>query len=542
MFLEGGRRYYLEAVMQEGGGGDNLAVRWQLPGGTLEEPLPANSPRGTRLIPYDGVDTRPGIYQQSTNTTVTEGQNVRFSVLVTNRSAVAYQWRLGTANIAGTNATKPFYAISNVTVAAHNGQVYRCVVTNAAGSITSAPITLTVIADTVRPTVTRVLNVGVYSVQVIYSEPVEASSATNLSNYVLTNGLGLTRAVLSADNASVTLSTATPLVYGSNYTLVINRVRDRASSPNTILTNTTVAFTAMPYATQDIGGPPFPSSLTLVSGGLDVVGSGADIGGYSDQFGFAFTIRTGDFDIAGRLAGLGLSDIWAKAGLMIRESMEPGSRFAATLTTPAINGCFFEWRDPASAAANSAGNFPANYPYTWLRLKRVGNTFLGFAGYDGLNWAPLGSATMVLPSQLYFGLAVSSHNAGQPTLAQFRDMMNVTNAIVGSSPVRTNCRGPRAARPRWSCPNHVPARFSSRHEQSRVPGALQLEPLVREPRRAPPRGRQHELYVSSRDNSSRRSLPGGGSSPGEHSERLWNHQCVRPLHGDIDGPGYAPID
>src|SRR5262249_53461337 len=45
--LEGARRYYLEAIMQQGFGGDNLAVRWQLPDGTFEEPLTAMGPSGT---------------------------------------------------------------------------------------------------------------------------------------------------------------------------------------------------------------------------------------------------------------------------------------------------------------------------------------------------------------------------------------------------------------------------------------------------------------------------------------------------------------
>lgn len=40
VFLEAGKRYTLEAFMAEGGGLDNLAVRWQ-PGGTIEEPIPA---------------------------------------------------------------------------------------------------------------------------------------------------------------------------------------------------------------------------------------------------------------------------------------------------------------------------------------------------------------------------------------------------------------------------------------------------------------------------------------------------------------------
>jgi hypothetical protein len=40
--LVAGGRYYIAALMKEHGGGDNLAVRWQLPDGTIEEPIPAH--------------------------------------------------------------------------------------------------------------------------------------------------------------------------------------------------------------------------------------------------------------------------------------------------------------------------------------------------------------------------------------------------------------------------------------------------------------------------------------------------------------------
>jgi hypothetical protein len=46
--LTAGVEYYIEALHKEGGGGDNLAVGWQLPGGTLERPIP-----GMRLKPFD---------------------------------------------------------------------------------------------------------------------------------------------------------------------------------------------------------------------------------------------------------------------------------------------------------------------------------------------------------------------------------------------------------------------------------------------------------------------------------------------------------
>src|SRR5207247_235144 len=125
----------------------------------------------------------------------------------------------------------------------------------------------------------RVLNLGTTNVQLVYSEAVEAASATNLTNYVFTNGLAITRVALNADNLTVTLTTS-QLVYGSNYALVINGVRDRAATPNTITNNTRVTFIASPYATQDIGNPSVASVTTSLDiAGLNIMAVGSRIGG-----------------------------------------------------------------------------------------------------------------------------------------------------------------------------------------------------------------------------------------------------------------------
>ena len=171
----------------------------------------------------------------------------------------------------------------------------------------------------------------------------------------------------------------------------------------------------------------------LVSNGLNITASGSDIGGSADQFNFSYQLRTGDFDVATRLAGLSVADAWAKAGLMARESLTSGSRFAAALATPAMVGTFFGWRDPASSVSGNAGNFPGNYPNGWLRLRRSGNSFTGYASYDGLAWTQLGSASISMASQVYFGLAASSHNAGVTTTALFRDTSDVTNGAVANA-------------------------------------------------------------------------------------------------------------
>ena len=44
--LTAGARYWIEALQKEGGGGDHVAVGWQLPNGTQERPIPGN-----RLMP-----------------------------------------------------------------------------------------------------------------------------------------------------------------------------------------------------------------------------------------------------------------------------------------------------------------------------------------------------------------------------------------------------------------------------------------------------------------------------------------------------------
>ncbi len=430
--LQGGCRYYVEALMMQGGGGDDLSVGWQLLNGVQELPMTAVSAAGTRLIPYVGTNSPPGIFVQPTNTAVIESQNAVFALLVTNQSSMAYRWRLNGTNLAGASATQPVYTVSNVSLTLNNGQVYSCLVSNSLGAITSALATLTVLRDTNPPTVQQVYNVGTTSVAVVYSEGVTAGSATNLASYAFTNGLAITAASLASDNVTVTLTT-TPLAYYSNYWLVINGILSRAATPVMIASNTWVSFTASPYVGVDIGAPPIASTTTLSATGVTVSAAGGGIGGVEDQFNYQYNALSGDFDVSICLAGLGLSDVWAEAGVMARASLSPGAAFAASLATPGMAGCFFENRASASADAVSSGTFPVNYPNTWLRLKRAGSVFTGFASYDGQTWSQLGSVTIAMTDPIYLGLAIASHNTNQPTVAQFLLLSNTpANAVVGA--------------------------------------------------------------------------------------------------------------
>lgn len=428
--LKAGYRYHLEARMQHTTGNDNLAVRWQLPNGVFEEPLATSSSAGTRLVPNSGADLPPGIFLQPTNVLATDGGAAAFGLLVTNPGPVTYQWQANGANLTGPNARSPIYAISRANPSLNNGQTYACIVSNSVGWITSAPAVLTVPADTTPPAVLRAVYLGPTQVEIDFSEPLDVTGATNPVNYVFASGLAVNSARLNAGGAAVVLTTA-PMAYASHYEVVLNGLQDRATLPNPIATNTTVSFVAAPFLPVGIGNPTPVGSMGADQSGYDLAGGGGGgISGVSDQFQFAYEMRGGDFDLKIRLAAFSQTDPFAKAGLMARGSLAINSPFAAVLATPSMNGTFFEDRASVGATAIATGKFPVNYPQGWLRLQRVGNQFTGYAGFDGLTWQQLGTATIALSDPIYLGMAVSSHNSSQLAVAQFQDLSPATNATA----------------------------------------------------------------------------------------------------------------
>src|SRR5207253_6907308 len=110
---------------------------------------------------------------------------------------------------------------------------------------------LTMNADTIRPTLLSVVNLGDNQLlTVAFSEPVEPASANLASNYTLNNSAIVQSASVSDDGASVALTT-TPLAFNLSYTLTVNNVRDRAQTPNTIVANSQKTFT-LTYTPLDV--------------------------------------------------------------------------------------------------------------------------------------------------------------------------------------------------------------------------------------------------------------------------------------------------
>jgi len=93
----------------------------------------------------------PTITAQPANQSVNVNQMATFTVVANGTAPLRYQWQQGGTMISG--ATSSSYTTPAVTQA-DNGSTFQVVVSNAAGSVTSNPATLTVTSTAVKPTIT----------------------------------------------------------------------------------------------------------------------------------------------------------------------------------------------------------------------------------------------------------------------------------------------------------------------------------------------------------------------------------------------------
>jgi hypothetical protein len=165
------------------------------------------------------------------------------------------------------------------------------------------------------------------------------------------------------------------------------------------------------------------------AGTYTMTATGVDIWNTADQFHYAFKTLTGVGSIVAKVLSVDNTNSWAKAGVMIRETLGAGSKFAAVYVTPG-QGCSFQGRLDTDVAATSdsavrtAEQQAIVAPY-WVKLERdfAGN-FRAYYSSDGTNWRQMSWNPQNIPmsSNVYIGLAVTSHSEGATCQAQFSNV------------------------------------------------------------------------------------------------------------------------
>jgi autotransporter-associated beta strand protein len=187
---------------------------------------------------------------------------------------------------------------------------------------------------------------------------------------------------------------------------------------------TTAPGLPAPWQTQDIGTVGAVGGASYDSGLWTVTGSGADIWNNVDAFRFVHQTSTGDCSVVARVDSVENTNVWAKAGVMIRESTSADAINAGVFVTPA-NGVTFQWRSATGGTSLNSATAGLTAP-CWVRITRTSGSFEGHYSADGINWTQLGTPqALTMSSAATIGLAVTSHNDGVPCTAT---MSNVTAA------------------------------------------------------------------------------------------------------------------
>ncbi len=231
-----------------------------------------------------------------------------------------------------------------------------------------------------------------------------------------------------------------------------------------VLTRTYVAPNGSPvFVSQDVGTGFLAGSASYnsTSGVHTVVASGPDIYGTEDGFSFVQVTLSGNGEVRARVRSMTNTNPWAKAGVMVRETLAAGSRHAMTLITPpaAGNGFGMVSRVVANGATSYAGGATLNAaPNNWVRLVREGDTLTGYTSANGSAWTVVDSFTLTgLTAQVYVGLAVTAADSGVTATAEFDNVQVIgSQAVVAPSVVlstaSTSETGPFTVQAQFSQP------------------------------------------------------------------------------------------
>jgi hypothetical protein len=309
---------------------------------------------------------------------------------------------------------------------------------------------------------------GTTEIGLTFAPIVDLSSTLLLSQYQLADhDISSIRHV--PQNGAIVLSTST-LDGGSTCTFNSLKSTDGKTIPEFSASVLPGAFEWVAIGSQELGFT--PDAVAIGTNGFDLISGGFQLFDTYDEATFAYETVSGDFDKHVRVDYHDPSSRWARAGLMVRETLDAGrprpsdpfdpaqafSRYLEVHVTPALTA----YGDPASNMheinfrpftggigspefdvtenPTIADNAAPEYPNAWLRIKRTGQLFTVYRGTDGTNWVQLGSFTFPtqdvngspvppFPNTVYVGPSYSPENGNIPVstgtraafIARFRD-------------------------------------------------------------------------------------------------------------------------
>ena len=191
-----------------------------------------------------------------------------------------------------------------------------------------------------------------------------------------------------------------------------------------------------PLVQGDVGPVGLAGSGTYSSGTFTVLGSGAGIGGTSDQFHYVYQALPGDGEIQVKILSVQNTNASARAGVMIREGLNANAKYAMMALRQDGRG-FFQRR---TTTGGSTGTSETNlaFPY-WVKLVRAGSIFTAYRSSNGTTWTALGSPVSIpMSSSATMGLAVTSSNNTALNTSTFTNLLLTQPPPTNHAPLVTS--------------------------------------------------------------------------------------------------------
>jgi hypothetical protein len=167
-----------------------------------------------------------------------------------------------------------------------------------------------------------------------------------------------------------------------------------------------------------------PGSAVIAAGQFTLKGAGADIWGTADAFRYLYQPFSGNGQIVARVTRIDNTNPYAKAGIMLRDTLTAGSAHVILDVKP-DGGVEFMQRSTAGGATTYLGGTPAAFPM-WLRLVRTGSSVSAGVSSNGSQWTTIGTTTVGATSSGFIGLPVTSHTTATLSTATLDQVVAAT--------------------------------------------------------------------------------------------------------------------
>jgi len=167
-----------------------------------------------------------------------------------------------------------------------------------------------------------------------------------------------------------------------------------------------------PWIDRDVGSSGLVGNASFNGGLLSVKAAGSDIWSDADSFHYVYRTMPAAGSITVRVVALENTHMFAKAGVMIRESASADSVHVVLDVKPDGLVEFMQRSTTGGSTTYLAGGVGP-----WVRLERAGAGITASTSPDGATWTVIGSTTAVFSSNATVGIAVTSHDAGRLTSA-----------------------------------------------------------------------------------------------------------------------------